>query len=86
MIAWSPFATGKDCCTWAAASQLSLPAWFASITHVPTAAKETSPALIEQTAEALASMVKITGLPEARPWQLVCRGFHPPLHPLARWM
>ena len=41
-----------------------LPAWFASMTQVPTPLKETVEPLIEQTALAEASIVRATGRPE----------------------
>ena len=59
--------TAKPWDTCGAGFQLALPAWLALIVHVPTARNETTAALIEQTALATASMVKMTGLPEAPP-------------------
>ena len=44
-----------------------MPAWLASITQVPIPMKETVEPLIEQTELAVASIVKMTGLPEAPP-------------------
>ena len=44
-----------------------LPAWLASMTQLPAVWKLTAPAVMEQTAEAEASMVKTTGFPEAPP-------------------
>ena len=56
--------TANDCCTCDAAFQLPFPAWFASITHVPTVRKLTTPAEIEQTELAEASIVNETARPE----------------------
>ena len=44
-----------------------LPAWLASMTQLPTAGKLTTPAVMEHTAEAEPSTVKVTALPEAPP-------------------
>ena len=54
----------KVCCTCGAAFQLALPAWLASTTQVPAAVKLTTPAEIEQTEEAVASIVNVTLRPE----------------------
>ena len=56
--------TANDCCTCDAAFQLPFPAWFASITQVPTVRKLTTPAEIEQTELAEASIVNETASPE----------------------
>ncbi len=46
---------------------MALPAWFASTTHVPTVWKLTTPAEIEQTELADASIVNVTVFPEPPP-------------------
>ena len=53
-----------DCCTCAAAFQFELPAWLASITHVPVALKVTTPAEIEHTDVAVASIVSDAASPD----------------------
>ena len=47
-----------------AAFQLVPPAWFAKTLQVPTVWKETTPAVIEQTADDAASIVNATVPPE----------------------
>ena len=59
--------TVTDCCTCVAAFQLLFPAWFALILHVPAALKLTTPDEIEQIALVVASIVKVTGLPDPPP-------------------
>ena len=51
----------------AAAQVVPLPAWLALIVHVPTARNETTARLIEHTALAAASIVKMTGWPDPPP-------------------
>ena len=67
MIVWDPGAaeaTVKVCWTWGAALKLELPAWLASIVQLPAAVKLTTPPEMEQLAEVVESMVKVTGSPE----------------------
>ena len=56
--------TVNDCCTWVAAFQFAFPAWFASITHVPAAMNVTTPAEIEHTDVADASIVSAAASPD----------------------
>ena len=60
---WLAWPTLKVCWTWAAALKLALPAWLASRTQLPTPVNETTPALIEQTLELVASTVIVTARP-----------------------
>src|SRR5207244_4842491 len=48
-------------------SKVALPAWLASITHVPTAVNDTVEPAIEHTEVAVASIVNVTGLPDPPP-------------------
>ena len=64
VIVCEPLPTANDCCTWGAGLKLPLPAWFASITHVPAPVKVTVEPDMEHTAAAAESIVKLTGRPE----------------------
>src|SRR3954462_15181617 len=56
--------TVNDCWTCGAALKLALPAWLASITHVPAPVNERVAPEIEHTADATGSIVKLTVSPE----------------------
>src|SRR3954447_1139438 len=63
-MVWLPLPTANACCTCGAALKLALPAWLASMTHVPTVRNDTVEPEIEHTDVAVASIVNVTGRPE----------------------
>jgi hypothetical protein len=64
VIVWLFLLTANDCAACGAAFQFPSPAWLASITQVPEAVNDTVDPAIEQTDDAVASIVNVTGRPD----------------------